>query len=239
MRILFLTHQYFPRHVGGTEMLVRGLASQMRSRGHEVAVLAYVETPGTELHDFGFRVSEFEGAPLWELHYNLACAANPAEAEFDNPFIAGLVAHAAGEIKPDVVHAMHLMKLSAAVLPRLKQMGIPVVATLCDFWPICLRHTLLLPEGDICQTGPDHPMRCLRCAQVTHGFAKTTNDESELALWQRAEAALADAAFPEPEFRCDVAAITTRTERIRSAFLMADRLLALTEFQRLLFVRHG
>ena len=221
-------------------MLVRGLAARMRDCGHEAAVLTYVESPGNEPHDFGFHVSEFDGAPLWELHYNLACAANPAEAEFDNPLLAGLVARAVAEIQPDVIHAMHLMKLSAAVLPRLKQMGLPVVATLCDFWPLCLRHTLLKPDGSICESGPDKPLRCLRCSQATHGFARSEDTaETETALWSRAEKALAESSLEQTEFRRDVAAIATRAERVRSALLLADRLLALTEFQRQLFLRHG
>ena len=221
-------------------MLVRGLAARMREFGHEIAVLTYVESVGNELHEFGFHVSEFDGAPLWELHYNLACAPNPAEAEFDNPLLAELVARAVREIKPDLIHAMHLMKLSVTVMPRLKELGLPVVATFCDFWPLCLRHTLLKADGSICLSGPDHPMRCLRCAQATHGFARTGDmEEPETALWSRAERAKTSASVEDADFRRDVLAISSRTARVRDAYLLADRLFVLTAFQRECFVRHG
>lgn len=240
MRILFLTHQYFPRSIGGTEMLVRGLVTRLRAHGHEAVVLAYVESPGNQMHDFGFRVTEFEGAPLWELHYNLGCAENPAEAEFDNLLLAQLVVRAAREIKPDAIHAAHLMKLSGAVLPRLAREGFPVVVTLSDYWPLCLRHTLLKPDGAICETGPDHPQRCLACAKATHGLAKPSPPcADEAALWQRAREATADPSHPDAAFRRDVLALARRTESLRAALLGARRLIALSDFQRGIFLQNG
>jgi glycosyltransferase involved in cell wall biosynthesis len=240
MRILFLTHQYFPRHIGGTEMVVRGLASRLRERGDEAVVLTYVESESGHLPDLGFRVTEFEGVAVWELHWNLSIMPHPAEAEFHNPMIAELVARAAREIAPDVVHAAHVMKLSAAVVPRLKREGLPVIVSLSDFWPLCLRHTLLKPDAVLCETGPDHPHRCLRCAQATHGFAQPQAhcaDESELR--RHAAGAEEDPAHPDAAFRRDVLALARRTDTVREAMLQADRLLALSDFQRRLFIKHG
>lgn len=240
MRVLFLTHQYFPRHVGGTEMLVRGLAERLRKRGDEAVVLSYVESASGHLPDHGFRVTTFEDVPVWELHWNLSTTAHPAEAEFYQAMLAELVARAAREIAPDVVHAAHLMKLTGAVLPRLKRDGLPLLVTLSDFWPLCLRHTLLKPDGALCETGPDHRHRCLACAQATHGFAVPQEPAcDEAALWSLAAKAEVDSANPDPAFRDDVLALARRKESLRESLLAADRIFALSDFQRKIFVHHG
>jgi glycosyltransferase involved in cell wall biosynthesis len=240
MRILFLTHQYFPRHVGGTEMLVRGLARRLRERGDEAVVVTYVESASGHLPDHGFRVTEFEGVPVWELHWNLSVSSHPAEAEFHDPMIAELVARAAREIAPDVVHAAHVMKLSATVVPRLREQGLPVVVTLSDFWPLCLRHTLLKPDGTVCETGPDHAHRCLMCAQATHGFAMPERRcADEAALWDEAARCQGDSMPTDTAFGRDVLALARRNNTVREALMTANRLISLSDFQRGVLVQHG
>ncbi len=132
------------------------------------------------------------------------------------------------------------MKLSAAVVPALKQAGIPLVATLSDYWPLCLRHTLLRPDGVICATGPDHRHRCLACAQATHHFATPQQScADEAALWEHASRVEGDAAHPDATFRRDVLALARRTETVRADMLAADRIIALSDFQRRMFIQHG
>lgn len=241
MRLLFLTHQYFPRHIGGTEMLVRGLVTRMTALGHEVTVITHVESFSDQLHDFGFRVAQFDGVPLWELHASLSCAPHPAEAEFSNPMLAELVARAARELRPDVIHAAHLMKLGGAVALRLKRDGFPVVMTLSDFWPLCLRHTLMKPDGSVCQTGPDHPQRCLVCAQATHGFGRPLSAcANETELWAAARRAAAEPpGGTDSAFRRDVLALARRRDSLRDALLGTDRIIALSDHLRDVFIRHG
>jgi hypothetical protein len=48
--------------------------------------------------------------------------------------------------------------------------GVPVVVTLCDFWFLCPRHTLLQPDGSVCP-GPEPPRKCVPCVRDLHGFA--------------------------------------------------------------------
>ena len=50
MRILFVVHQFFPKHYTGTERLVLNLSKQMQRIGHYVKVLTYGIT-----EDEGFR----------------------------------------------------------------------------------------------------------------------------------------------------------------------------------------
>ncbi len=240
MRVLFLTHQYFPRHTGGTEMLVWGLAKRLQQDGHEAVIITYVESSSNVMSDFGFHCTEFDGVPVWELHYCLASAWYPAQAEYDNPLLAELVARAARELQPDVIHVAHAMKLSATVLPRLKQDGHRLIMSLSDFWPLCLRHTLLKPDGSLCETGPEHAQRCLTCVQATHGFAKPGKPVAdEPALWAEARTAAAQESYADTLFRRDVLALSARRDKVREALLSADRLVALSSFQKQLLVQHG
>jgi len=219
---------------------VRGLVARLRQRGHKAVVLTYVEHPSDRWEDFGFRVLEFEESPLWELHFSLDAAPHPAEAEYNNQMLAGFVARAAREIKPDVIHVAHAMKLSGAILPRLKQDGHRVICTLSDYWPLCLRTTLMKADGTMCETGPDTAWRCLACAQATHGFAKPAAEvQDEQALWRRAAAAMEGTEEPDTDFRRDVIALAARKDTLRGMLLHADRIIALSQFQRRTMIRHG
>lgn len=39
MKILLVTHQYFPEHFGGTEVYTHGIASRLLKKGGAVAVV--------------------------------------------------------------------------------------------------------------------------------------------------------------------------------------------------------
>lgn len=170
MRVAYLVHQYFPRHVGGTEIYVRGLARRARARGHDVLIITYHESPSPDVSGFGICHTRVDDIPVAEIHYNLSVAPRPARNEYDNPWVADRAEEELDRFTPDVVHAAHAMKLSGAVLELCQQRGWPVLVTLCDFWFLCPRHTLLKWNDDLCQ-GPKDPRYCRRCLTETHGFA--------------------------------------------------------------------
>ena len=66
------------------------------------------------------------------------------------------------EVRPDIVHVTSCDTLSPRIITVAKEMGIPVVVTLTDFWFLCMRHTLLKGDGTRCN-GPENPWGCLRC----------------------------------------------------------------------------
>ncbi|MFH0908313.1 MAG: glycosyltransferase [bacterium] len=210
VKILYLTHQYFPRHVGGTEMYVRGVATRARSRGHELRIVTAVESPSGDPDAFGPREIEVDGIPVTELHYNLSVAPDPARFEFDNAFLGDAIRREIASFGPDVVHAVHTMKLSGSALDACHAAGAPVVATLCDFWYICPRHTLLKWDGSLCR-GPEHDLYCAPCLKATHGFS---TDQ-------------------------DAPAIRARNPYLRDALLRCSRIIALCGFQKQRFVEHG
>ena len=59
MRIIYMLHQYFPRHIGGTEILARGLIRRAKAQGHEVLVITCHESGCSNVSDFHVEKSEY------------------------------------------------------------------------------------------------------------------------------------------------------------------------------------
>lgn len=239
MRIVYLTHQYLPRHIGGTEIYTHGLALRAQRAGHSIHVITYVDSPSVDLNSYGAFRTLHDGIPLTEIHYNLSRAPDPARAEFDNPAIAELIRRELEIIKPDLVHALHLMKLSGTALEVCYRLNLPVVLTLADYWFICPRHTLLRWNEQLCE-GPAHDLDCLPCLQQTHGFASGPGQSLPAPVLRMASGAGSRLLKGRlPRFWRDVRAIRERQQYLRQMVERADRIIALSNFQKAMFVRNG
>jgi glycosyltransferase involved in cell wall biosynthesis len=215
MRVAYLTHQYFPRHVAGTEVYTRGLAVRTSAAGAAVEILTYHESPSGDPRDYGIVATEHDGIPVREIHGNLSVAPDPARAEYDNPHTGRLVREELARFRPDIVHVMHAMKISGSAMEACGALDIPFVVTLCDFWFICPRHTLLTSRGRLCE-GPGHRLGCARCLRDTHGFLRAPR-----RLWR------------------DARAIAGRRRYLARGLDGACRIIALCEFTRRMFARNG
>jgi glycosyltransferase involved in cell wall biosynthesis len=221
VKILYLTHQYFPRHVGGTEVYTRGLARRAAAAGHDVRIVTCHENPSGEPGDFHVENRRYEDAELVEIHFNLSVTGHPARCEYDNSFVGNVIAGELRLFRPDIVHLTHAMKLSGAALEACYAAEVPVIVTLCDFWFLCPRTTLLKWDGSLCD-GPGRALKCARCLNDLHGFAAPP----------RTPAAL-------PSYLRDLAAIARRAPHLKRLLLKAHRIVALSEFQKQRFVDNG
>jgi glycosyltransferase involved in cell wall biosynthesis len=239
LRIVYLTHQYLPRQIGGTEVYTHGLAKRARRAGHSAQVITCVESPHLDSAHHGARHTEHDGIPVTEIHFNLSAASDPALAEYNNPFTGALLRQELETIRPDLIHAMHLMKLSASALEVCYQLGIPVVLTLADYWFICPRHTLLRSNQRLCD-GPSHDLDCTQCLQQTHGFA-AGRMQSLPAPLLRFGSSFGHLALGDhlPRFWRDIHAIRRRKDYLQWMVERADRIIALSVFQKEMFVRNG
>lgn len=220
---------------------MHGLAKQWQAQSalHEAEVLTYVEAVSSNFHEYGLRHSNYDDIPVTEVHFNLSRATYLAEAEYHFPLVTELVRQAVRTMKPEVVHVAHALKHSAAILPMLREEGIPTVMTLSDFWPICLRHTLLRSDGSLCETGPQPPLTCVACAKATHGYPGGL-DALPPESWQSAaEDAVLGKTDADARLQWDAKALAARPRAIRDALLAADRLIALSEDARRRFIQHG
>lgn len=239
LRIVFLTHQYLPRHVGGTEVYTHGLAVRAQRAGHAVRVITHFESPSLDPVDYQAVHTEYEGIPVTELHHNLSRASDPARAEYDNPHIVELLRQELEASRPDLIHALHAMKLSGAALELCYDLNLPVVLTLADYWFICPRHTLLRWNQQLCD-GPAHDLDCLHCLHDMHGFAAGRAQKLPVPiLREMAERGSAVLKQRLPRFWRDIDAIRKRQGYLQQIVERADRVIALSDFQKEMFARNG
>jgi glycosyltransferase involved in cell wall biosynthesis len=239
MRVMYLTHQYLPRHVGGTEIYTHGLARRATQAGFPVTVVTYHESPSGQAADYGVFPQEHEGIPVREIHYNLSVAPDPARYEYDNPFTAEVLAREIEAFRQDLVHVMHAMKLSGSALAVCRKLGVPFVVTLCDFWFVCPRHTLLKWDGSLC-SGPEHRLACVKCLHHTHGFFRhrlVSLPEEPMA--REIRRGIARRAREPADFWRDVRAARRRNRYLRRELLGARRIVALSAFQKTMMVGNG
>jgi len=139
MKILIPTDA-FPPVCGGSGWSTYELARGLRARGHDVTVVQ--PRPGSatgirEIEYDGFRVQQF-GAPAPNIPY----VRNYYKSEkLTRSLAAHLVERLRGE-RFDIVHPQHVMTTMAGIAAA-SEAGIPVVATVRDYWPVCYWSDLL------------------------------------------------------------------------------------------------
>ena len=160
MRILIATDA-FPPHCGGSGWSTYELARGLRRRGHELLVVQPrpgQASSGTRDYD-GFRVEEMASAvpPVPFLR-------NLFKNEWLWPRLAVRIREAARAFGADIIHAQHVLTAPAAVKAG-EALGLPVVCTVRDYWPVCYWATLIHDPRSAtlcpaCSAGM--MMRCLR-----------------------------------------------------------------------------
>lgn len=167
MRVLLVSHDFLPRHSAGTEIYTWQLARRLVERGHAVEV--FTTDKDVSLPDESLHQRRFDGLPVHELVNNLFYADfretwdwAPAERAF---------ARLLDELRPDVVHCMHLLYLSVGLAEEARRRGIPVLYTLHDYWLQCARFGQRIhADGSVCHTIDFE--RCGSCLARTK-FAQT------------------------------------------------------------------
>lgn len=147
MKILLISNFFPPHFIGGAEIIAHRQALALKTRGHEVRVLAGDNSrpqPGYPvLHE------TFDGMPITRVALQPVDFAptgnNVAHPEVDDIFDA-LV----DEWQPDVIHAHHLVGLSVGIIQRARARGIRVVLTLHDHWGFCINSIRMTDPSSLC-----------------------------------------------------------------------------------------
>ncbi|MEO6212243.1 MAG: glycosyltransferase family 4 protein [Vicinamibacterales bacterium] len=139
MNVLLVTDA-FPPVCGGSGWSTYELARGLRTRGHLVHVVKV--TAGRSARD---ATTEYDGVPVSEFHF-YAPALPGIRTYFKNerlyarlaPRLERLIA----EHRTDVIHGQHVLSTPPAIAAA-RRAGIPSVATVRDYWPVCYRADLL------------------------------------------------------------------------------------------------
>jgi len=161
LTILLPVHVFFPSHFYGTETYTLELATQFMTMGHHPVVLTatpYGEKGAGELRSF----YRYKDVPVHCIDLNLMPHRRFKDTYY-RPELVDLLRTVITEIQPDISHVTHLINHTAVLLEVLRGLSIPVVATLTDFFGICLNNKLERYDGILCR-GPDRlSVNCLAC----------------------------------------------------------------------------
>ncbi len=161
MKIALFVHCFFPEHFYGTETYTLELARNFRRLGHDVTVVAGI-FQGEASKDAPISAYEYDGIEVIAFDKNHVRHGTIAETYYQEaarPYLREILARVA----PDVVHVTHLINHTAVLLEEAKQAGIPVVATLTDFFGFCFNNKLEAADGSLC-AGPNAlRSNCIAC----------------------------------------------------------------------------
>ncbi len=175
MRILYLVHQYLPRHQAGTEIYTHSLARAMAQR-HEC--LVYTHEPAMDGGDVAAIDDTWGGVPVrrvaaWTSGHRYRTPIGLFQQSYRNSLITADLRATLARWHPDVVHVQHLKDLSAEALSLADRAGCPIVTTLNDYWGVCPNAQFVRPGGGICH-GPHFWLECGRCAAYRLGHPALT-----------------------------------------------------------------
>ena len=155
MNILYVVHDFFPEFYGGTERYLLNLAKQIQRMGNSVTVLTYgiADTPDmfTQNGNILHRTYSYEGIPVICIRHKKVPPDHGYRISDD--LLEDMVRILANE-EIDVMHVAHPMRVSAAITAA-RQLHIPVVLTITDFWLICARGRFFKPDYSLCNSAEE------------------------------------------------------------------------------------
>jgi glycosyltransferase involved in cell wall biosynthesis len=240
VRILFVTNFFPPTHTAGTETYTYGLARAFQDGGHTVEVVCAGTFDAGDSPIPDATTERVDGIAVTRLHFNWQRARDIFMTLAENDDVGRWFAAHLRQARPDIVHVTSCDTLSPRVITVAKEMGLPVVVTLTDFWFLCMRHTLLKGDGTRCG-GPESPWGCLQC--LAHDAKIYTVPRAVLAepvvraglTWMSTKPLLTR----QRGLRGVLGDVAQRQEAVRSALLRADAIVAPSAFLREMFVRNG
>ncbi len=169
MKIVYVVHEFPPDDIGGTGVVVLQAAKNMLAEGHEVWVLAPQQWDDDNLPSVGFFDEKVEGVSVRRLIFNPSLSPNPILYEYYNPILSIYAKHFLREICPDIIHIYHLLYLSSSIIDAAKELRIPVILTLVDFWFFCPKWNRLKSDSSLC--GEDFSWKdCIYCLREENNF---------------------------------------------------------------------
>ncbi len=160
-KIIIAIHHFPPNFIGGSEWRAHRTAQWLQARGHTVKVVCIESITDTQTDRLRWVDETFRSVWVRRLYLNLTNAPDPVRWEFANPWLGEHFAQFLAAEQPDLLHLFSGYLMTSAVIGAAKNLDIPVVTSLTDFWFLCPRHTLLRTTGQVC--AGNTPLDCVRC----------------------------------------------------------------------------
>jgi len=169
MKIVYVVHEFLPDYIGGASVAVFQIAKDMLARGHNVWVLAPQRWLGDEYPSIGFFDEKIDGLSIRRLIFNPELAPNPVLYEYYNPILSVYAKDFLIDISPDIIHIYHLLDLSSSIIDAAKDLGIPVILTLTDFWFFCPKCHRIKSDASLCGENSSWK-ECIHCLKEENGL---------------------------------------------------------------------
>jgi len=158
MRILHFVHNFPPEFRGGTELYVMNLSQRQARAGNKIRVVA----GSAKEHEGDDQKFELAGrvrvTRIFKRPEEYAHPIDPYTARLSNDFRKLIL-----DFHPDIVHVHHWHMLTIDLVRMARDLGIPVVLTLHDFYPVCSRFFRIRPgNSDVCPPSQS-PGECYNC----------------------------------------------------------------------------
>lgn len=180
MKILMIVHGFAPECSGGTESYVLRLSRDLLKRGHHVEVFCGSHEGAGPGEVLPRRESfHFEGLPVHRIHRTGLYVDNWEKglAPEVEPYLAAVLE----EMRPDLVHVHHWIRLSRNLIEICHEHSVPALCTLHDLTATCPK-AFRLREGTFCEL-PMGPESCLGCAPEGE-FLDAQEVTAELELYR-------------------------------------------------------
>jgi glycogen synthase len=190
LAILVLSSLYPPHYIGGYELGCRDVVDHLRSRGHDVRVLAStygVDRPQVDGHVYRWLRIELKPLAQDSVRHQWALF----RKEWTNRRALKRVLQ---QFQPDLVYVWSIHHASLSLVRMAQQLGLPITAFVSDHW------LAAWPAQDAWSFMPRHPLRWLIRRALGAGLAGLTGTslpgDLQLTHVQFASAFLRDLTLP-------------------------------------------
>jgi glycosyltransferase involved in cell wall biosynthesis len=179
MRVALFVHCFFPEHFYGTETYTLELAKNLPMFGHDPVVVSAI-FPGEPKKPKLITTYEYDGVPVYVIDKNYFPNTRVQDTYYQ-PAIRQTYVDLLREIRPDIVHVMHLINHTGVLLEAIHSLNLPIVATLTDFFGFCFNNKLEAADGSLCQGPNSRRTNCLACYLKASSQNSTVSPLSRLA----------------------------------------------------------
>lgn len=162
MKILYISHIFYPESQTGTEKFVFNMAASAQKNGHAVKVITYsfYEDSSYDQSYGEVLAREFEYQNIPVIAFKCRNPLDMDDYALEHPKTRDYASHILEREKPDLVHVGHTMRTGEFVSACI-QRKIPYVITLTDYFLICPKYIMLQNDGQIC-SGCHQGKACLK-----------------------------------------------------------------------------
>jgi glycosyltransferase involved in cell wall biosynthesis len=158
MKVLKVIHGFPPDYMAGSEVYSYHLVKELIAQNIDTLVFTRVENEFEKPYKIYDEI--FEDIPVFRV--NKPQRDYLYEDKFYDPEMETIFKNYLDKTKPDIVHFGHLSHLSTKLISIVKELNIPVVYTIHDFWLFCVKGQMVNEIGEIC-TGPS-AFNCNNCS---------------------------------------------------------------------------